>query len=79
MYQRKFHILWGGSKVLEAQNSKSLKAAIISDAWLGQLPSGRRLQGVMPIITNHDFGFAHYGPAEPRHPEPGHPGSLMSP
>lgn len=41
----------------------------------GQLPDGRRLQGVMPIITNHDFGFALYGTAEPGHPEPGHPGA----
>lgn len=45
----------------------------------GQLPGGRRLQGVMPIITNHDFGFAHHGAAEPRHPEPGLSGVLLQP
>lgn len=45
----------------------------------GQLPGGRRLQGAMPIITNHDFGFAHHGAAEPRHPEPELPGVLLWP
>lgn len=70
-------IFWeecGERNIIKAQNSKSLKA--VMHGW-GQLPGGRRLQGVMSIITNHNFGFAHYGVAEPRHPEPGLPGVLL--
>lgn len=36
----------------------------------GQLPGGRELQGVMQIITNHDFDSTHHATAEACYPKP---------
>lgn len=66
---------WSGM-VIESSHRRPGQA--VMHGW-GQLPSGRRLRGAMPIITNHDFGFAHHGAAEARHPQPGLPGVLLRP